>query len=485
MAAMKTKRLTRNLVCVLAAGALLVACGQSDNLGSESDGVEATATPTEDVPDAQDPTPTDGGDGTPDGLCDPYADYAGNDGTVVTIVGPIVPVEQQLFEDSWAEFEECTGIDIAYEGGDQRAAELEAEIQSGGAPDIAWLSRPAALARLVASGEPIPAPAATESLVAEYWNPVWKSYGTVNDTFYAAPVGSTMKSIVWYSPRIFVEKGYAIPTTWNEMWALSDQMVADGVTPWCGGLESGSETGWPASDWLAQVMLRLFGSDVYDQWVEGDLPFSSPEVGAAMDIVAGWMKNPRYVNGGHGDVGTIPVTPVGEAGVGIPTGECGMLQQGSSAEDLWGTVGEGVDGDTEVGPAGDVYAFYLPEVTPDFPQPVISDGLFAVAFADRPEVQAVQTYLASPEFHTSRVARGGWVSANTGVPLDAYPVDSIEQMTAGYLTDPKSTVRLDASDLMPAVVGAGALPGQMTAWFADEKSTSDTLAAIDAAWPPR
>ena len=92
-------------------------------------------------------------------------------------------------------------------------------------------------------------------------------------------------------PRIFVEKGYAIPTTWNEMWALSDQMVADGVTPWCGGLESGSDTGWPASDWLAQVMLRLFGSDVYDQWVVGDLPFSSPQVGAAMDIVAGWMKN--------------------------------------------------------------------------------------------------------------------------------------------------------------------------------------------------
>ncbi len=469
----------------VAVGALLVACGQSDNLGSESDDVEATAAPTADIPDAPDPTPTDEGDGRPDALCDLYADYAGNDGTVVTIVGSTAPVEQQLFEDSWAEFEECTGIDIAYEGGDQGAAELEAEIQSGGAPDIAWLSRPAALAKLVASGGPIPAPAATESLVAQFWNPVWKSYGTVNGTFYAAPVGSTMKSIVWYSPRVFVEKGYSIPTTWNEMWALSDQMVADGVTPWCGGLESGSDTSWPASDWLAQVMLRLFGSDVYDQWVGGDLPFSSPEVGAAMDIVAGWMKNPRYVNGGYGDVGTIPVTPVGEAGVGIPSGECGMLQQGPSAEDLWGTVGEGVDGDTEVGPTGDVYAFYLPEVTPDFPQPVVSDGLFAVAFADRPEVQAVQTYLASPEFHTSRVARGGWVSANTGVPLDTYPVDSIEQMTAGYLTDPKSTVRLDASDLMPAVVGEGALPEQMTAWFADQKSTADSLAAIDAAWPPQ
>ena len=160
-------------------------------------------------PDAPDPTPTDGGDdGTPDGLCDPYADYAGNDGTVVTIVGPIVPVEQQLFEDSWAEFEECTGIDIAYEGGDQREEELEEVIQSGGAPDIAWLSRPAALARLVASGEPIPAPRRNRI----FGGPVLESSleelrHCQRHTFYAAPVGSTMKSIVWYFPTHLCGEG--------------------------------------------------------------------------------------------------------------------------------------------------------------------------------------------------------------------------------------------------------------------------------------
>ena len=69
--------------------------------------------------------------------------------------------------------------------------------------------------------------------------------------------------------------------------------------------------------------------------------------------------------------------------------------------------------------------------------------------------------------------------------MDAYPVDSIEQMTAGYLTDPKSTVRLDASDLMTTGVGAGELPWQMSAWFAGQKSTADSLAAIDAVWPPQ
>ena len=41
-----------------------------------------------------------------------------------------------------------------------------------------------------------------------------------------------------------------------------------------------------------------------------------------------------------------------------------------------------------------------------------------------------------------------------GVPLDAYAPGSIDQLSAQYLTDPQGTFRFDASDLMPAAVGA-------------------------------
>ena len=96
------------------------------------------------------------------------------------------------------------------------------------------------------------------------------------------------------------------------------------------------------------------------------------------------------------------------------------------------------------------------------------------AFSDRPEVQAVQSYLASPDFHTNKAALGNWVSANSGVPLDTYAAGSIDQL---------SIFRFDASDLMPAAVGAGAMWTEMTAWFAEDKPTSEVLADIDAAWP--
>ena len=474
MTAIKRRRGMTLLAGGLAAGMLLAACGGSEDSASETTAEETAAEETAAEETAAEETGGDMAAG-----CEAYAEYMGNEGASVSIFTSILPPEQQLFEEAWSQFEECTGIDIVYEGSDQFEAQLPTRIAGGNAPDIAFIPQPGLLAKLVADGGPVAAPESTVALVDQYWNPAWKSYGTVDGTFYAAPLGSNMKSFVWYSPTLFAENGYTVPTTWDELWALSDQMVADGIKPWCGGLESGGATGWPATDWLEQIMLRLYGGDVYDQWVNHEVTFQSPEVEAAMDVLAGWMKNPEYVNGGYGDVQTIALTPFQDAGAGILSGECGMLQQASFYANFWTNFDE----TATVGPNGNAYAFYLPEISADVPQPVVGGGEFVTAFADRPEVQAVQTYLASPDFHTKKVELGTWVSANSGVPLDAYAPDSIDQLSAQYLTSLDGIFRFDASDLMPAPVGAGEMWTQMTAWFAEDKPTSEVLADIDAAWP--
>lgn len=468
MTAIKRRRGALVLAGGVAAAMLLAACGGSDDTSSET----AAETSAEETA-AEETAEVAAG-------CEAYASYAGNEGTSVTLFTSILPPEQQLFEEAWAEFESCTGIDIVYEGSDQFEAQLPTRIAGGNAPDLAFIPQPGLLAKLVEGGGVVAAPESVVANVDSYWNPAWKAYGTVDGTFYAAPLGSNMKSFVWYSPKVFADKGYAVPTTWDELWALSDQMVADGVKPWCGGIESGGATGWPATDWLEQIMLRLYGGEVYDKWVNHEILFDSPEVTAAMDVLAGWMKNPDYVNGGFGNVQTIATTPFQDAGKGILSGECGMLQQASFYANFWGNFQEGAT----VAADGDAFAFYLPAIDDAVaPQPVVGGGEFVAAFSDRPEVQAVQTYLASPEFATSKVSLGTWVSANSGVPLDAYAPGSIDQLSAQYLTDLSGTFRFDASDLMPAAVGAGAEWTEMTAWFAEDKPTAEVLKAIDAAWP--
>ncbi len=36
-----------------------------------------------------------------------------------------------------------------------------------------------------------------------------------------------------------------------------EQMVANGDTPWAMGIESGAASGWPATDWIEDIMLRI------------------------------------------------------------------------------------------------------------------------------------------------------------------------------------------------------------------------------------
>src|SRR5690606_35139947 len=292
--------------------------------------------------------------------------------------------------------------------------------------------------------------------------------------FYGAPLGSNVKSFVWYSPKMFQEKGWKTPETWDELIALSDEIAASGVKPWCVGIESGDATGWPATDWIEDLMLRTQGPEVYDQWTTHGIPFNDPRVAEAVDQAGRILKNPKYVNGGFGDVKTIASTSFQEAGLPILQGKCALHRQASFYANQWP---EG----TKVAEDGDVFAFYFPPVDPSKGKPVLGGGEFVVAFADRPEVQVVQTYLASAEHANSRAKLGNWVSANKG--LDINNVENpIDKLSVQILQDPNTTFRFDGSDLMPAAVGAGTFWKGMVDWI-NGKDTKATLDFIENSWP--
>ena len=226
--------------------------------------------------------------------------------------------------------------------------------------------------------------------VDKYWDPGWKVYGTVNGKFYAAPLGANVKSLVWYSPKMFAAKGYTVPTTWDEMVALSDKIAADpdGIKPWCAGVESGSATGWPATDWLEEVVLRQAGPDVYDQWIAHKVKFNSPEISKALATVGSIWKNPKYVNAGIGDVASIATTDFSKAGAPIQAGKCYMMQQANFYATNWTAP------PTSRRTVTSTRSTSRPWAT-QFGKPVEVGGEFIAAFNTRPEVQAFQYYLST------------------------------------------------------------------------------------------
>lgn len=410
--------------------------------------------------------------------CKGLTSFGDLSGKSVSVYTSIIAPEDKAQKDSYKLFEDCTGAEIKYEGSSEFEAQLNVRVQGGNAPDIAYIPQPGLLKTLVQdTGQVVEAPEGVGKNVDEFWGEDWKTYGTVDDKFYAAPLGANVKSFVWYSPKMFKENGWKVPTTWDEMMTLSEEMAKKDIKPWCAGIESGDATGWVTTDWLEDAMLREVGPDVYDQWVNHEIPFNDPQVESALKRVGEILKNDDMVNGGIGDVKSIATTAFQEAGLPILKGDCGLHRQASFYAAQWP---EG----TDVSENGDVFAFYLPTVSEDFGQPVLGGGEFVAAFADRPEVQAFQTYLSSDTWANEKAKAtpgGGWVSANTGLDI-ANLKSPIDKLSAETFQDPDAVFRFDGSDQMPGAVGADSFWKQMTAWITGQDD-STTLDNIEKSWP--
>jgi alpha-glucoside transport system substrate-binding protein len=403
--------------------------------------------------------------------CEAYAGYLGNTGTSVSMFSSIRGIGAEQAQQSWAQFEDCTGISITFEGSADFEAELKRRVQRGSPPDIALLPQPGLLADLVRAGALKPAPADVQANVARWFSSDWSSYGSVDSVLYAAPYTANLKSLVWYSPKLFGSRGYRTPATWDEMIALSDRIALDGIKPWCAGIESGTATGWPVTDWLEDVMMRQFGPDVYDQWVAHEIPFDDPRVAAALDRVGQVLRNPAYISGG---VRSIVTSSFQEAGLPILEQKCAMYRQASFYADAWPEA-------ATIAPDGDIFAFPLPPIDLSKGRQILVAGEFVGAFNGRPEVQALTAYLSTPDWANTRARIGGAVSANKGFDT-ANTQTSVEKLSADLLTDPTVTIRFDGSDLMPAAVGAGTFWTGMTEWI-QGASTATTLQRIESTWP--
>jgi len=468
------RRITATVAGISAVALALSACSSSSTSSSSSSSEAASSSAAA----SGNSTASGGASGAGEDFCAAIKQQWPDDmtGKTVGIYTTIGTPEDQQWLPSFKPFEDCTGAKISWESSKEFEAQLKVRVASGNPPDIAFFPQPGLLKSIVEStGAVKPVPQFTSDNVDQYYSQALKGYGTVNDIYFATPGDANVKSFVWYSPKAFKAAGYEVPKTYDELVALSDKIAATGKKPWCAGIGSGDATGWPATDWLEDFVLRESGPDVYTQWVNHDIPFNDPKIASALAKVGSFLKNPQYVNGGFGDVATIASTTFQDGGLPITKGDCFMHRQASFYENFW-------PAGTTVAEDGDAYAFYLPTMSEDFGKPILGGGTFVGAFVDRPEVQAFQYYMTTPAWSDAYIVGGTNITANNA--LDPSLITSpIGKLSYEILQDPKAVFAFDASDQMPSEVGAGAEWKQLTAWIATNQDDATTLNNIEAAWP--
>lgn len=482
-----SKRLA--LCALVAAGLFATACGSDDDeTGSTSAATEAPATDgteaatdateaateateaaTEATEAATEGTEAAGGDVTSlvDGAITCDNQY---EGETVTLFSSIRDIEADRLDASLAAFEECTGADLQHEGSGEFEAQLKVRIDGGNAPDIAIIPQPGLMTSLAQDGALQDLGQDQADWVGEHFIAGWKELGEVDGTFYGSPFGANVKSLVWYNPQMFAEKGYEIPTTWDALLALSDQIVAEGGTPWCVGAESGGATGWVITDWFEDLTLRILGPDVYDQWVAHEIPFNDPQILQVAEEAAKILKNPDYIYGG---VESIATTAFQESGLGILDGSCYLHRQASF-------YGNNFPEGTELGPEGVADAFYFPVAAEGDPKVMLGGGELLSATTDRPVVLDAIRFMSSADYANARAAQGNWISANLDYDTSLIPNELDKQF--GDLLVSSDVFRFDGSDMMPGEVGAGTFWTEAVAWIIGG-DTETMLDNIEASWP--
>jgi alpha-glucoside transport system substrate-binding protein len=392
---------------------------------------------------------------------------------VVNVFGAFVDTDAERFETSMEPFESENGIEIEYEGSGDFESLIAVRAEGGDPPDIAAFPQPGLMADMTDRGFVLDIEDWFEDgHLEEQYSQTWIDYGSVDDTLAGIWYRASVKSLVWYPVPEFEEAGYEVPETWDEMIALSEQMVEDGNTPWSIGIESSNATGWVGTDWIEDILLRTQPPEVYDQWVAGELDFNSPEIRNAFEIMGEIWKNEDFVLGGANSILT---TPFGDAVHPLldnpPT--AWLHRQASFITGFWPE-----DMDVVVGE--DIDYFFLPQINEEQGRPVLGAGDVMSAMVDNESVRDVMVWLASPESKRGWIEAGGFVSPNQTTPLDWYPSTA----TRGYaeILNNATTFRFDASDLMPGQVGAGSFWEGVVDWV-QGTPTEEVLSRIDETWP--
>jgi alpha-glucoside transport system substrate-binding protein len=276
----------------------------------------------------------------------------------------------------------------------------------------------------------------------------WADLGTYKNKagkseFYGLFYNVNVKSLVWYVPENFKEKGYKVPKTMEELQALTKKMAADGgAKPWCIGLGSDAATGWPATDWVEDMMLRLHPPEVYDDWVSNKMKFNDPRVIEAIEAYGWFAKNDAYVDGGAKAVATVSFKDSPKGMFGSPP-KCYMHRQASFIPAFFPD-----------GKADEADFFYFPSfASKKLGNPVEGGGTIMTITKDSKGARAFMEYLQHPQAHEIWMAEGGFLTPLKTVDLNKYKTKALKKQ--GEILLGATTFRFDGSDLMPGAVGAG------------------------------
>jgi len=403
-------------------------------------------------------------------------DTAGsNSATIVTNTVDVLNVwsgeEQASFQAVVTPFESQNDIKVSIETTRDLDAVLTSRISGKNPPDIAVLPNPAKMQQLASQQQLVPLNSMLDmSTITSSYARGWINLGTYQGSMYALFYKAANKGTIWYSPKQFHAIGAQVPATWQELLALSTALANSGKYPWSMGVSSGSTSGWPAADWLAEIYLNQSGPDMYSKWYNHQIPWTDASIKSAFQMFGQIVGGKHYIRGAPQSV--------------LATGfqEASYLPFDTPPRAYMYCLGDFTEGFItgqfpRARPVTDFDFFPFPTINAHYQNAVTVGADVIVALKNTTAVQKLVQYLATPEAQTIWVRRGGFTATNKNVALSAYP-NTVAANSAKMLAS-ASIFAFGADDLMPPAVENAFWQG-MLAFIGDQSLLDSILNQIES-----
>ena len=343
-----------------------------------------------------------------------------------------------------AAFKAKTGITINVESTRDLPTVLNTRVRGNNPPDVTGSPGSSQFQTLASEGKIV----ALDNIlnmtqVRQDYAQTWLDYVSYNGKLYGILPKANSKGTIWYNPKQFQANGYTVPTDWNGLIALSNQIASSGKYPWAMGVSSGASSGWPACDWIDQIYLSQNGADMSDKWVAHKIPWTDSSVKNAFQMFGQIIKGSHYINGapqslvatGFQDASYLPYSSppkaylyyLGDFTLGFITAQFPNLQAGT-----------------------DYNFFPFPTINSQYAGAVTGGADVMFAMIDNDGTRAYMQFLSSAEAQTIWIKQGGASSVNKSVPLSAYP-NAVQANAAKQLTT-AAIFRPSQDDQMPTAM---------------------------------
>jgi alpha-glucoside transport system substrate-binding protein len=370
---------------------------------------------------------------------------------------------------------QAAGVTVNWQKVDNINQVIMTKIQANDTPDIAMIPQPGVVADIVKRGKATALDDVVDTnALKSSMLPGTLEAGTVDGKLYGLLVSANTKSFVWYPKKAWAAAGYKAPQTIDELNALTDKIKADGkaTAPWCMGIEAAAGTGWPATDWFEDLVMRYGGADGYNKWVKHETKFDSPLVRQAAAEFEKIAFTGGNVVGGRKAIASTNFGTAGNSMFNAKPG-CMLFKQGSFITTFFPkNVQSNLDQSVGV--------FYFPPVQAGGEKPILGGGDMAVLLKNTAGARAVMKMLGDKSIGEKAMGTS-FLSPHKDFDVTKYQGGIAQEVAK--LSYAASIFLFDGSDQMPGAVGAGTFWKDMTSWVSGQENLDKALKNIDDSWP--